>query len=332
MTDILKNFKLWSQTSTDDLPSLRPKLEFKNIDSFSPTEKETMWEYLERLFFLSGQISYYDKYNKEFDNLIVATIEILNHEYKYFSYGKLYLSVSSLESAQEDFRNIFFNEKQSVILEMFSFYIRAFLINVRSFVRANFYKKSDESDDEYEERINLEAYKKFDDFANNLNDVFDQFSTNFILTRMGFVPRQEDKIIKQIYEPVLALLSDKKWKDVNRELKDAFNSYQQATDQGYSDCLTHAITAIEAFLQIMLYGKTGKGTLSVLIKDATSKSVIPNDVFSNNIFSNLEKILSVSRKKSGNAHPKEDYATEKNARLILNLAMVFIQHSLQSVN
>lgn len=35
------------------------------------------------------------------------------------------------------------------------------------------------------------------------------------------------------------------------------------------------------------------------------------------------------RQEKGDPHPKLEYANEQNARLILNLSMVFIQHFMQ---
>lgn len=37
-------------------------------------------------------------------------------------------------------------------------------------------------------------------------------------------------------------------------------------------------------------------------------------------------ILARERQSTSNAHPKREYAIEKNARLVLNLVMIFIQH------
>ena len=35
------------------------------------------------------------------------------------------------------------------------------------------------------------------------------------------------------------------------------------------------------------------------------------------------------RQLKGTPHPSKEYATEKNARLLLNLVMVFLQHCIQ---
>lgn len=81
-------------------------------------------------------------------------------------------------------------------------------------------------------------------------------------------------------------------------------------------------------MQILVYGKIGRGTLSKLIAEASKKKLIPNDTFTETVFNNIDSIFARERQSAGIAHPppKNEYATEKNAHMILNLAMIFIQH------
>jgi hypothetical protein len=109
-------------------------------------------------------------------------------------------------------------------------------------------------------------------------------------------------------------------------LANAFSEYQKKTPLGYSNSVTNTVTSIQAFLQILCSGKTGTGDISKLIVQAQTKGLIPNDAFTKIIFKNLEAILMQERQDKGIAHPPKEYATEKNARLVINLAMVFFQH------
>jgi hypothetical protein len=143
------------------------------------------------------------------------------------------------------------------------------------------------------------------------------------------MPRQDSKIIEEVYEPILSFLSNNKWEEVNRLLSDSFADYRKNTPQGYSNCVTNTISAVQAFLQILVHDKTGKGEISKLIAEAQKKSLVPNDFFTQKIFENMESILAKERQETGIAHPKKEYATEKNTRTILNLAMIFIQHCIQ---
>ena len=190
-------------------------------------------------------------------------------------------------------------------------------------------RSENETQEEYEKRKEQWKFEELDGFKGSLNDVFEQFGINIYLTRCGFMLYQDKKITEEIYNPVLNFLSDEKWKEVSRELKDAFRDYQAKTEKGYSSSITHSISALEAFLQLSLYGTVGKGTLGSLIKEATKKELIPNDPFSKKIFDNIESILAQTRKEKGDAHPKKEYANEKTARLILNIVMIFLQHCIQ---
>ena len=39
--------------------------------------------------------------------------------------------------------------------------------------------------------------------------------------------------------------------------------------------------------------------------------------------------IPINNRDSGIAHPKKEYANERNARTILNLSMIFFQHCIQ---
>ena len=62
------------------------------------------------------------------------------------------------------------------------------------------------TEEEYIEKITEWRFEEFDKFANRLNDIFEHFSINLILTRGGFIDRQDSKIINEIYVPVLNFL------------------------------------------------------------------------------------------------------------------------------
>jgi hypothetical protein len=128
---------------------------------------------------------------------------------------------------------------------------------------------------------------------------------------------------------VLNLLADKKWDPVNRDLRNAMSAYLKNTAEMYSSSITLTISALQGFLQIIVTEETGKVNIGKLIKEAQSKKLIPDDIFTRCIFRDMESIFMQERKKSGDAHPKKEYANEKTARLIFNLTMVFMQHCLQ---
>lgn len=313
---MFEKFKLWSETNPEAKKVLSPDLDVREWTDLNPHEKQRMRFYL-RPFFEGS------KSNRRIHCSIIA----LNEVHKYSSYGVNFLRDPNSETARQDFENIFLKQSEHVVFQLLSIFCRAILVERTD---SPFPKSTEESEEEYKKRHTRWKYEEFDRFKEGLNDVFEQFGINVVVTRAGFVPRQDRKIIDEIYHPVLNFLSGEEWEEVNRELRDAFNDYQAKTRAGYSSTVTHAICAIEAYLQICLYGKTGKGTLSDLITKTINKGIIPNDAFSKQIFKNIESILAKERKETGDAHPKKEYATEKNARLMLNLVMTFLQHCIQN--
>ncbi len=331
------NFKLWSELNSKAKKCLKPDFGFRPWDSLNDDDKYKIWKHLELHFFdrnikrNHNNKTYYHFFGKyweaeEKEGRILYSIVVLNNKYKANAYTPNFLENTNLISACADFYNIFAKENSHVVLEMLSLYCKK-LISERS--EKSIDRKEDETIIEYENRLLNFRWADFDKFSNILNEVFNDFGINICLTRQGFIPRQEEQFTEQIYLPVLKCLSHAKWKEVNRILSDSFDDYRKSTPQGYSSSVTNAVAAIQAFLQIIVYAKTGKGEVSKLISEAQKKGLIPNDFFTTKIFNNIESIFARERQETGLAHPKKEYATEKNARLILNLAMIFLQHCIQ---
>mgnify|MGYP000226891872 CR=1 FL=1 len=336
-------FKLWSELNPKAKKELKPDFGLRSWNSLSSDEKYKIWKYLEWYFFDKDiktkykgyyplrKIHYYKFFGEPQENekkkkRIYFSIADLNHKYKAKSYAKNFLEDNTLNSACHDFYEIFMNQDENVVMELLSLYS---LLLIPERAKGTIHKKEGESEEEYNQRLENWRWEEFDKFRKDLNEVFTDFGINLYLTRQGFAPRQEEKIIKEIYEPVLNYLSHSKWTEVSKILSDAFDEYRKNTPQGYSNCVTNVISAIQAFLQIVVNGKTGKGEISKLIPIAQKKKLIPDDFFTQKIFDNLESVFARQRQETGIAHPKKQYANEKNARLMLNLAMVFLQHCIQ---
>lgn len=321
-------FKLWSESNPDAKENISPQIGMREWDDLTTEDKERML----KIFI---QFRWFIRDKRKF---IPHTIVSLNKRYKNIGYGKHLLNhggphyldkEGSLDNcchteAENDFFEIFREQSQDVVYEMLS-------IHSKYLIDQDYLEKYDNAKDENERVLIInEAYDLFDKFAYFYNDTAKQFSLNIMLTRNGFVFIQDKKITEEIYIPVINYLSDKKWEPVNRELEDAFDDYQKGTDKEYSSCVTHAISALQAYLQLIVNNKTGKGSINSLIVTARKQSLIPNDKFTEQIFKNIESILMFERQETGDPHPKKEYATEKNARLVLNLIMIFLQHCIQS--
>lgn len=320
----MEKFKIWSETNPEALSKLSPDLGINNWSYLKKSDKEKMFRHFQFKGFFANI------YQSEVFNTILK----INDDYKYNTFGdKLIkhldyryhgekIGSCCYEVATDDFHYIFLNHEEDVVYQLITIYAN----NLIFYDHFNDFETLDEKRKQH--RIKS-AYQNFDTFAEVFNDIFNSFGLNVVLTRSGLIPKQEVKITEEIYKPVIAVLSDPKWDAVNRDLKDAFVDYRLNTVQGFSASITHTVSALQAFLQLIVYDKTGKGDLSDLIKDATKKGLIPNDPFSKKIFENILSILMQERQSKSDSHPKEEYATEKHARLMLNLTMVFIQHCIQ---
>lgn len=255
-----------------------------------------------------------------------VSIELLNQRFKTKSYGRTYLENRNLTSACNDFYFIFTNESGNVVLELISLYFKALIID---FERKFPAKHDNITEDEYNKAKSERCVRKYERFSRILNEVFLQFKINTILSTVGFIPRQENYISTGIYKPVIELLANPQWESVNSHLRDAFSDFRLNTPQGFSNCITNTVTAIQAFLQILVHQETGKGDISELLSKSIKNKLIESDQFNKDALKNIISVLMSERKLHGTPHPKKEYANIYNAQLILNLAMVFLQHCIQ---
>ena len=229
-----------------------------------------------------------------------------------------------LHAGFEDFKDIFLKgEPGEMVLVMLSIfasgYIEGFHLN-----------QAEQTEDEESRNKAIEsAFKKFDRLASLLNYIFEQFSVNILVTRNGFVPCQEKKIEKEIYEPTLRALSDPKWKSVNAHLTGMFDDFRA---QNYPEVITKAHSVLQRFLQILVgeEGRNAKGELGKLFMRAKDAGVISNSRLAEHIISSIQSFIARERATNSTAKPALQQATASDALLVMNVVMVFLQHCLQN--
>lgn len=331
-------FQLWSKRKPEILTELKPDFGLRSWDDLSEDEKHLIWKHLEWHFFNKRESNgvrwenqyihheFYGRYTEDKDKKrmrIFDSIISMNIDYKAKNYAPSFLESNTLDSACQDFSDIFMKMGENVVLELLSYYCKS-LLEEKTVGGPS--KNEDESDHDFAKRTLKWRFEELDNFAKQVNAVFGDFGINVVLTRQGFVPKQDETIMEEIYIPTLRVLSDKKWAKVSEHLSEGFTKYRE---KDYSTSITSTISAIQALLQIIVNGKIGSGDISKLIPQAMSKNLIPDDPFTQLIFKNMESVFAKQRKMSGVAHPRLENPSEGNARLVLNLAMVFIQHCLQ---
>ena len=237
----------------------------------------------------------------------------------YLSQGK-----SEFQAGIEDFEYIFLNERSGdLVLCMLSLFAKEHI--------SDWFLHAAQEEKDSEERAGLinQAFDEFDRLAKCLNHIFEQFSINLLVTRNGFIPRQDDRIDKEVYEPTLKVLSDPKWKSVSDDLADMFNDYQK---QSYPEAITKAHSAVQRFLQILVgnEGKNGRGELKELFALARKEGVISENQFTRDIVKVFHGFISSERANNSTAKPALRPTSSSDALLVMNVVMVFIQHCLQN--
>jgi len=300
-------FKSWSDSNKNAIDALRPHFELRQWVDLSYDEKDTIIKY-----FLNK-----NWFDVEYNNKTLPAVLTLNEKFKIKSYGQATLNHGGphfsqsmngyrhqesccYSFAQTDVIKILKEEHSDVVYELLSIYA-----------------------------AHLEE-NNFSSFKNLFNDISEQFYLNILMTASHLVPKQDEKITEEIYEPVLTFLAEEQWTPVNNDLRDAFADYFKSTPEGYSASVTHAISALQGFLQIQIYGKAGKGTIDALLAEAVKKNIIQESSLAHNLFKKVFDELMKERQTVGDAHPKNRYADEKSARLTLNLVMSILQSLIQS--
>lgn len=321
-------FKLWSQTSKEIHVDVSPEIPWRNFDEIGPAERRDILMHFNKQGYFWGYKtistrSYSGHTRKsisERERCIAYAINSLNELYKKECYARNTLEKYTIQNAYEDFTMIFTNKKQNVVYELISLYCDG-LIETSSSPRP--IRMERETEDDYEKRLVNAKHVEFDEFKDVFNDIFASYRINVHLTRNGLVPAQDPEIINTVYEPVISALSHPKWHKVNHELKDALAAYAKNKPDSYSESMTHAYSAVQAFLQELTNSKKGIKDASL---DAASQGLIPADPFSKETFTQIMKTFARLRMKHGDAHPKEEYANEQTAKLMLNLSFIYIQH------
>jgi hypothetical protein len=329
---------LWSETNPSAREVLSP-LNTVQWDELSEQDKKRIWKYIQHHLFdprhgsdnqysFDGTICNYKFYGQFSSDKthslrnVTYSIDVLNDRHKRNSYASNYLNNSTFDNACSDFYSIFISSPKDVVFELLAIYSSVMVERDQEQIR----KKQDEKDADYQARKEAEMWRRFDKFSTELNEVLQQFGINYQLTRTGIIPADEPKVIETIYEPTLKKLSAQKWAPVNRDLRDAFDALNK--DKDGSGALTHALAALQGFLQVLVHDKTGKGDTSSLIKMATKSRKIPDDDFSKQIIQNLNSFWAKERQDKGDPHPKNVYATKQQAKLVISLVMVFVDHVL----
>jgi hypothetical protein len=324
----IPKFLLYGQGDPNLEETLQPSLSLRRWADLNSPEKVTALQELRNKGWL-------DNYSRE----ILQTIEYLNDHFLRLCPGKYLHQIQPksdsrgidmneserMEAALQDFELIFMQEvSDAMVFRMLSKF-------AQSYINGNSYQLATEAKNEQKRKEYIaSAFQKFDPLANCLNHIFKQFSVNQLLTRNGFVPRQDEKITNKIYIPTLRILADPKWKTVSDDLFQMFEDYR---DGNYPEVITKAHSAVQRFLQILVgeEGKSGKGEMGKLFKKAKEDGIIPINRFTEPLINVLQGFIPSERATNSTAKPALKKATSSDALLMMNIIMIFLQYCLQNV-
>ena len=311
------SFKLYGADDPEFDNRIQPKLPLQSWDSLSSAEKQIALLKLRNEGFFSDDPSKVMEVIIQLNNRYLRLLPGKNMHY--LSQGK-----SEFQAGIEDFEYIFLNERSGdLVLYMLSLFAKEHISDWW------LHPAQEKKDSEEREGLINQAFDEFDRLAKCLNHIFEQFSINILVTRGGFIPRQDDRIDRKIYQPTLNVLSDPKWKSVSDDLADMFNDYQK---QSYPEVITKAHRAVQRFLQILVgnEGKNGKGELGKLFAHARKDDVISENQFTREIVNVFQGFISSERANNSTAKPSLRPASSSDALLVMNVVMVFLQHCLQN--
>ena len=323
----IPKFLLYGESDPKIESNIQPQLALRNWVNLTDEEKQIAFQQLKN----SGWV---ESYSRE----ILQTIEYLNNAFLRQCPGRHLHAVQPqrdhyhggygneserMKAAITDFQHIFLREKSdAVVFRMLSKF-------ADSHIDGFGYRRATESKDGVERKKLLdESFNKFDRLANCLNHIFEQFAVNQLVTRNGFVPRQDDKITKEVYTPTLSILTDPKWKSVSTDLALMFEDYRE---ENYAEAITKAHRAVQRFLQVLVgeEGKSGKGEVGKLLQKAKEDGVIPVNRFTEPLVSVIQGFITSERATNSTAKPTMKDATASDALLMMNVVMVFLQYCLQ---
>lgn len=323
----LPKFRLYGEDDPRVEETIQPHLDLRSWSDLETEEKTIALQQLRN----RGWI-------KEYSREILKTINYLNSEFLKLcpgknlhkivpEYGGVHLGSGNeyerINAAIADFEDIFLHEKTEALL------FRMLTAFAESHIVGYYYKQAEKETNNNKRREYIdEAFEKFDQLANCFNHIFEQFSINAILTRNGLIPRQDERITKEIYVPTLRILEDPKWKNVNKDLAEMFSEYR---DENYPETITKAHRAIQRFLQILVgeEGKSGKGEFGKLFNKAKTEGIIPTNRFTEPIIQVFQGFISSERATKSTAKPAMKTATSSDALLVMNVVMILLQHCLQ---
>ncbi|MFA5917580.1 MAG: hypothetical protein WC850_05105 [Candidatus Gracilibacteria bacterium] len=315
-------FKIYGEGNSEIENKIRGDLSLKSWINLSEKDKQNIILNLEK----KGWIDQYS-------DILVKIGNYFNEKYmSIYPFRKLNSIIPEIDysrpnfkneynmksAAYNDFKYILLFAQEDLVYKVISMFANE--LNERHLFRLLTDKSTTED-------IN-KAFEKFDRFCNWFNHISEQYSLNLILTREGFIPKQEEVIINNIYIPTISLLQNPKWLKVDKLLIKVFEDFQ---NKSYSSVISGSHNVLQKFLQIFLGEKeeNGKGAFGKYFSEFKKNEKL-NNQFTNGILTTTQSFLSSERAEKSDAKPGKKEPTLQDALLVMNTSLVFINFCLIS--
>jgi hypothetical protein len=122
-------------------------------------------------------------------------------------------------------------------------------------------------------------------------------------------------------------LSAPKWQSVSNDVAAMFDDFRA---RNWPETITKAHTTVQRFLQVLVgeEGSNRKGELSPLFKATKDRGFVTTNQFTEKFIDALQGYFASERAAKSTAKPARAEATSRDALLMMNLTLVFIQHCL----
>lgn len=294
------SLKSWCDLSEKDRKNIILTFEKKRwIDEYSDVLVK-IWNYFNE--------NYMQLYPFRELNKIIPEKDYTRPEYKNWFEMK--------KAAFWDFKTILLSASEEIVYKV---------ITKFAYEQIDFYKYRNLSEASTEDDINM-AFEKFDRFCNFFNRISEQYSLKVILTREWLIPKQDDIITNNLYIPTILLLQNPKWKEVDKLISKVFEDFQ---NKNYSLVISWSHNTLQKFLQIFLW-KENKNWEWAFWKYMSEfkKNIKLNNIYTSWILTNTQSFLSSERAEKSDSKPSKIQPTFKDALLIMNSIMVFINFCL----
>lgn len=293
---------------------------FINWDELKEKDKQNIFLYLEKNNWISptslALVIIWDELNISYMKLQPFRTLNLTPLIKDSKYHFITNHSAREQLAYNDFETIILSGGQNIVYKVISKFAE-FQIDTRLYNAL--------SESSIPKEVN-DIFSNLDKFCNCFNHISEQYGLNMILSREWFIPRQEVKIINDIYIPTIALLSNIKWVGVDKELRKVFEAFNQ---KNFASCISHSHNTIQKFLQVFLWKDESNWTwaFGALFSEFKKNKDLCNK-FTEHLIDGTQKYLSSERARKSDSKPIIVEPNIQDALLVMNSAIVFINYCL----